>query len=74
MALQGPQDALLKQGHSWARLKMRERELLEQNQERHQAMGFHVHLTGERGHARQDKTGLSDTFGMGNMKGASEGN
>ena len=39
----------------------------------HQATGFHSQGTGKRGHARQGKTGLDETFGMGNMKGASEG-
>ena len=53
---------------------MREREPLEQNQERHQATGFHVQGIGKRNHTTEGKNGLGDTFGMGNMKGASEGN
>ena len=53
---------------------MREREFLEQNQERHQATGFHVQGIGKRNHTTEGKNGLGDTFGMGNMKGASEGN
>ena len=53
---------------------MWEQDLLEQNQKRQQATGFHARAIGEKGRELQRGTGLSGTFGMGNMKGASEGN
>ena len=53
---------------------MWEQGLLEQNQKRHQATGFRVQGIGRKGHTGQGRTGLGDTFGMGNIKGASEGN
>jgi len=67
------QEVLLEQGHSLVRQRMWEQGLLEQNQKRHQATGSHAQRIGKRSHARQSKTGLDETFGMGNMKGASEG-
>ena len=39
----------------------------------HQAMGFRVQGTGKRGHAGLSIIGLEKMFGMGDMKGASEG-
>ena len=40
----------------------------------HQATGFHVQGIVEKGHTMEGNDGLSDICGMGNMKGASEGN
>ena len=73
-SLQWIQEALLEQRHSLVRQTMWEQGLLEQNQKRHQATGSHARATGRKGHTGQGRTGLGDTFGMGNMKGASEGN
>ena len=39
----------------------------------HQETGFHAQETGKRSHARQGTIGLKNTFGMGDMKGVSEG-
>ena len=68
------QEALLEQSHSSVRRKLWEEGLLEQNQKRRQGTGFHVRAIGEKGLTMEEGTGLDDTFGMGNMKGASEGN
>jgi hypothetical protein len=67
------QEALLEQSHSSVRRKLWEEGLLEQNQKRRQGTGFHVRAIGEKGLTMEEGTGLDDTFGMGNMKGASEG-
>ena len=72
-SLQWIQEALLEQRHSLVRQTMWEQDLLEQNQKRQQATGFHARAIGEKGRELQRGTGLSGTFGMGNMKGASEG-
>ena len=73
-SIQWFQEALLEQSHNLVRQRILEQGLLKQNQKRHQATGFRVQGIGERRHAWQGRTGLSDTCGMGNMKGASEGN
>ena len=65
---------LLERMSSLVRKQTQEQILLEQNQKRHQATGIHVQVTDKRRHARQGSTGLSETFGMRNMKGTSKGN